>query len=513
MVHAYFSRRQWLKSTLSGSMAVASMPFTSTCVMAADTPEVVDVGSRLELFVDGYLIDRIEDGARLRLHHPEPREIAKVHDKPWEGNSSGYTTVFQDGDLYRMYHRGAHLLYPDGKATPTHPAVTCYAESRDGIHWTRPELGLFEFEGSKANNIVWDGVGSHNFTPFKDPNPGCKPEARYKAVGGLKREGGLFAFQSADAIHWALVREKPVITKGAFDSQNVAFWDAELGEYRAYVRDFRNGRDIRTCTSKNFLDWSEPAWVEYTPGRVSQLYTNNVLSYHRAPHLCLGFPMRYVDHGWAPSTKQLPQPEYRRLLANRSRRTGTAFTDTMFISSRDRRHFHVWPESFVRPGIQRPGSWFYGDSSVSWGVVETKSLLEGAPNELSFYVAEAARQPEGRRLRRYALRLDGFVSIEAPLSGGDFISKPLRFDGTKLALNFSTSAAGSIRVGLQDKDGKDIEGYTLADCHGVYGDDTSRVVAWKNGTDVSKLAGKPVRLRMNLKDANVFAFRFGCSSS
>ena len=138
------------------------------------------------------------EGARLRLYHPVPREVAVVHDTDWEGNTSGYHTVFQDGDLYRMYYRGSHA----GSNTQRndHPQFACYAESQDGIRWAKPELGLFEFNGSKANNIVWAGNGTHNFAPFKDANPDCPPDARYKAVGGI--QGGLATFASADGIHW-----------------------------------------------------------------------------------------------------------------------------------------------------------------------------------------------------------------------------------------------------------------------------------------------------------------------
>ena len=215
--------------------------------------------------------------------------------------------------------------------------MNCYAESRDGIHWTKPVLGLFEFGGSKQNNIVWDGIGTHNFTPFKDANPSASAQAKYKALGyGEAKAGkGLFAFQSEDAIHWTLISETPVITKGAFDSQNLAFWDVVRGEYREYHRDFREGRDIRTGTSKDFLHWTEPEFLDYTPGRISELYTNQVIPYFRAPHLFLGFPTRYVDRGWTRSAEQLPRPEYRRLRGAKSRREGTAVTDTMFMTSRD----------------------------------------------------------------------------------------------------------------------------------------------------------------------------------
>ncbi len=186
---------------------------------------VVDVGSRRELFVDDVLVERFVGDARLELQRPSPREVVLVTDRPWEGNTSAYFTVFQDGPRYRMYYRGSH--FDEEKRRATHPEVTCYAESHDGIQWTRPELGLFEFAGSRQNNIVWSGPGTHNFTPFLDTNPRSPPEARYKALGsgGPGRKHGLYAFQSPDGIHWRLMQEEPVITAGAFDSQNLAFWE------------------------------------------------------------------------------------------------------------------------------------------------------------------------------------------------------------------------------------------------------------------------------------------------
>jgi len=490
---------------MHASRAVGTTAFALLAASLIQAAEPLDIGSRRELFVDDYLVEKL-DGARRVLHHPTPQEVSLARDKPWEGNISGYTTVFQDGELYRMYYRGSDTIYEPGKVRQPHRQVVCYAESPDGIHWKRPELGLVEFEGSKQNNIIWDGHGSHNFTPFKDVNPKCKPDARYKAVGTGK--GGLMAFRSPDGIHWSVLADEPIITKGAFDSQNLAFWDSVREEYRAYVRDFRNGRDIRTCTSEDFLHWTEPVFLEYSPGRVSQLYTNGVIPYYRAPHLFLGFPTRYVDHGWAPSTKKLPQLEYRELVASSSRRSGTAFTDGMFMSSRDARRFDVWPESFIRPGIQRPGSWFYGDNYQNWGIVETRSPIEGAPPVLAFYPSEAGRQPGGNRLRRFTLRIDGFVSVTAPLSGGELLTKPVIFEGGKLTLNYSTSAAGGIRVEIQDPDGKPLQGFALDDCPEIFGDEIERVVRWKDAPDLSKRSGTPVRLRFVLRDADLYAIRF-----
>ena len=193
--------------------------------MPASADEPLDIRSRLELFVDDYLVGELKGAVERKLQLPEPREVVLVTDKPWEGNTCAYYTIFQDGDLYRMYYRGSHADEKTQKAL--HAEVACYAESKDGIHWTKPKLGLFEWNGSKDNNIVWLGPGSHNFTAFRDNNPATPAAARYKAFGGGR--GGLLPFESPDCKHWKLIQDKPVITHGAFDSQNLAFWDTDRG--------------------------------------------------------------------------------------------------------------------------------------------------------------------------------------------------------------------------------------------------------------------------------------------
>lgn len=87
-------------------------------------------------------------------------------------------------------------------------------------------------------------------------------------------------------------------------------------------------------------------------------------------------------------------------------------------------------------------------------------------------------------------------------------TKPLVFAGKHLVANYSTSAAGSIRVEILDAAGKPVRGYTLADCPEIYGDSVAEVVRWKGGNDVGKLAGKPVRLRFVMKDADLYSVQF-----
>jgi hypothetical protein len=500
--------------------------------------EPIDIGSRLELFVDDYLLERMSGDAELRLHRPIERERVFVHNTPWEGNRSLYHTVFQDGDLYKMYYRGSQIDLPDSGGISIPYDVICYAESGDGIHWRRPELGLIEFEGSKKNNIILSGeLANQSFVPFRDANPDCRPEEQYKALAVLSEPAkGLYAFASPDGIHWKPMSDKPVVTEGYFDSQNLAFWDTVRKCYVDFHRALRGGpesirppthvgstKDMMTATSKDFINWTEPVWLEYAPERwlkfsprqtkwspFVQFYTNQIVPYYRAPHIYLGFPARYAA-GRDPLT---PLNER---LSRSQEYFGRDYSDTGLITSRDGRYFRVWPEAFIRPGLVQKGRWVYADNYQNWGIVETESdwspgsdgPQEGGgppPRELSIYVSEGVWRRAG--LRRYTLRIDGFVSVNASLRGGEFVTRPIRFQGDELVMNLSTAAVGSIRVEIQTAEGRPMKGFRLEDCSEIFGDHIERVVSWKDRTNVGHLAGKPIRLRFVLRDADLYSFRF-----
>ena len=455
----------------------------------------LDIGSQRELMVDDYLIEQFSGGAELELHQPVKREIVLTHENPWEGSGCGYYTILEDTDCYRLYYTCQQQPVTGTETVPTHPLYTGYAESTNGINWTKPNLGLFEYEGSTDNNIIWAGVGAHDFTPFKDPNPNCPADAKYKAVAAGYPDSSLVAFKSSDGINWSPMGTEPLFTNYAFDSQNLAFWDEERGEYRAYFRHFRDGRrDIMTATSPDFVTWSEPVWLDYPGAIPEQLYTNQIEPYYRAPQLFIGFPTRYTERDWSPSMEELPDNEARHDRSDLSQRFGTAITDGLFMTSRDGVTFNRWGEAFIPPGIEQDGNWNYGDGYQSWRIIETPSADAGAPNELTMYAGED-QWFETCCLRRYTLRIDGFVSVDAPRSGGEMLTKPFTFQGEELELNFSTSAAGSIYVEIQDADGNPISGYSLADSDEMFGDTLSRMVTWNGSGDVSQLADTPIRLR------------------
>jgi len=450
--------------------------------------EPVQLGSRRELFVDDHLIES-KSGVVLKMHKPQARDVALVCDAPWEGNTSGYFTLLQDGDLFRCYYRGSHHGEPGGRSG--HSGVTCYAESRDGISWTKPKLGLHEFEGTKDNNITHMGDGCGTFAPFLDTNPNCPPESRYKALATMgndverKKNPALQAYHSADGLRWSLMRQKPVITAGSFDSQNTAFFDSELGAYRAYWRYFTGGytdergwkpsgvRAIRTATSKDFINWENQADLAYgNDAPKVQLYTNAVRPYARAPHLLLGFPTRYQPKG--------------------------SQVEPVLMTSRDGVNFNRWEEPLIPITAPKDRDW-NRSNYMTIGVLS----LPGKPNELSVYATEAYYQGPGSRIRRFSFRVDGFVSASA--EKGEFITKPFTFAGSKLTLNLVSG--GETRVEVQDETGKAIPGFALDDCTPLKGDLMDQAVTWK-GASLTALAGKPMRLRFELRGADLFALQF-----
>ncbi len=446
----------------SALLTACSGPGTSSWITRADADDVIDIGSRRELFVDHFLIDK-QERLQLKLQHPAP--TALIPNAP----RGHYATVIKDGALFRRYDRGGVADF-DGDARET----THYWESRDGAHWTSPHLALFDVGGTRQNNVIIAHTKwiAHNFSPFLDLRPNTETQHRFKALAGVHKGGGLFAFSSADGIHWKKLQQTPVITSRsfAFDSQNVSFWSESEQCYVCYFRTWNtphgNLRTISRTVSQDFLKWSDP--VATNPNRPGEhLYTSGTHPYFRANHIYIALPTRFLpDRG--------------------------ASTDILFMTSRGgARYDRTFLQAFIRPGLD-PGKWGNRSNYAALNVVPTSA------EEMSIYVRE----------RRYVLRTDGFASLHASAQPGELTTKPFCFRGEQLAINYSTSAAGSVRIEIQDTEGHPVPGYALGDCLPLVGDSIEHIVGWKQGSDVSPLIGQTVRLRWTLTDADVFSFRF-----
>ena len=475
-------------------------------LLAAVLPgQVIELGGRLEPFFDRALIAESK-GVELRLHEPRDEGEVLRFDQPWEGAFCAYATILRDGDRLHLYYRGKKTSGADGTGE-----VTCHAESRDGLAWTKPATGL---AGAPAgSNVILDEPGvTHNFSPMIDARPGVPADQRFKALGGIMRPdgpSGLFALASADGIRWRRLQAEPVLTKGAFDSQNVAFWSEKEGCYVAFFRTFTSGtttggvwkpaglRTVSRATSSDFLHWSEARPMAFVPAQEHHFYTSQAQPYFRAPHLLVSTAAR-----WVPGRRPLADAEAVSLRVDPAYyKSAKDASDCVFMTSRDgvtlEQNFR---EPLIRPGLGL-GQW------VSRAGYPVLNLVQTGPAEMSLYTNQDYAQPTAH-VRRYSWRLDGIASMSAPYAGGEFTTKPLRFAGRVLRLNLATSAAGSVRVELQDADGRPLPGRTLADSQDFCGNRLEHDFRWKKGADLSDLAGHVIRLRFVLKDADVYSLRF-----
>ncbi len=479
--------------TLSGEHTLAEQP---------SSEGALDIGSRLELFLDEYLIESME-GVSLKLH--EPRSAGKVltFDQPWEGNLSIALGLLRHNGAYRLYYRGTSLpeylrpsgLRPGEVMVPEHPGVFCYAESSDGIHWSRPSLGMYEFQGSKDNNVILEGGLGH---PLLDPNPTVDPSERYKATTYRRlseKSHGLFLWVSGDGIHWRKWRQEPLFTSplpNAFDgNQNPVFWWEPEGQYVCFFRYMLQGvRSIVKTTSKDLLNWSEQVPADFGNTPLENFYVSAAHPYFRAPHILLGFPKRLVKR--RKYHLDTPHP---------------GISDGIFMSSRDGVHWKRFMEAFIRPGRDER-NWIHRTTFTVPGVIRT------APDEISLFVSRNYTYPSAH-LERMTLRIDGYVSLNADYTGVEFITKPLIFQGHNLVLNFATSAAGSIRLEIQDINGNPLPGFALEESPLIWGDEIEHTVQWErthakatSAKPLARIAGKPVRLRFAMKDADLYSLRF-----
>jgi hypothetical protein len=173
------------------------------------------------------------------------------------------------------------------------------------------------------------------------------------------------------------------------------------------------------------------------------------------------------------------------------------------MTSRDGLHFHRWSQALIPEDAPKDRK---GNRSnyMTNGLVR----LPSDDREYSVYATEAYYTGPDSRVRRFTFRVDGFVSASAGDQSGRLLTRPLIFAGNQLELNFDSSAAGSLRVEIQDAVGQPIDGFELQSCASIAGDSIQHVVAWKGDADVSMLAGRPVRLLFELRDTNLYSFRF-----
>jgi len=490
-------------------------------VLAANA-QPYPIGGRKQLFIDRRFVTESR-GVELAMNPPVKVGPVLIGTQSWDnGFVAGYGSVLQDQGKYRMWYIGM----PSSDTGQPDYAVCrlCYAESDDALHWTKPDLGICDWRGSRANNIVLE-TSLESACVLIDPKAAAAE--RYKLVAHLhERTGrtpngnapagtGLYIYTSPDGLRWTLHSER--VFPFDPDSLNMAFYDGRTGKYFAYVRTWNPLRRVGVVETDDLLkpwpyrpgpprgpvvgvgpDHAPSQEVDDAFGTDAEdppnmdFYTSAVVAYPWAEDAYLMFPSAY---------RHFPAPP-----AGQRRNDGTVDID--LAVSRDAHTFHrISREPYIGLGtMDEPDN---GTLYLFIGMLRRDNVLyqyyEG--NDHTHGVSELKKN----RGTIFAVRqrLDGFSSIDAGPSGGQFATPPVIFAGRHLVLNLDASATGEISVELQDAAGKPLSGFTFADSDPLIRNNVAETAAWKGGdSDLSRLAGTPVRVAFRMRLAKLYSFQF-----
>ncbi len=484
----------------------------ATRPLAAAAP--LPLGGQRHMFIDDMLIAAMK-GVTFQVRPPDIRETVLTPDNPRQVLSA-YSSVIDDGKELKMYY------------STLGPLTVRLATSKDGIHWEKPQLGIYNLAGSKKNNVLFDyTINGSAYYDEHDPDPA----RRYKYFTCYMSDGkketktteGIVLYTSPDGIHFTK-HETQLLPLDA-DSQAVFFHDHYLNKYVCYLRGWRFPR-IRTVVRGETDDPMRP-WP-YTPATKpfhnghelplastelpvvlqtdqsdppeTDLYAGQVFLYPWAYKVYLAFPTYYYHF----------KGDERRHLSPTGAPGNLGAGEVQLAVSRDGIHW----KRYRRPAYVKAG--WYRNSYCAWPWVLQGMVRRG--HLIYQYVSLRSSGHGGKDLvesdREYPgftlceQQADRFVGAEFDYTGGTLTTEPFVFAGNRLALNLDTGAMGEGRVAILGVDGKAITGYELEQCDLLNGDYFDKVISWKGRKDVASLAGKAVRLHIKMRGTKLYAFQF-----
>ena len=462
-----------------------------------DWPVKID-GAR-QLFVDDYLVAE-KSNIQRELHHPVKHAGNPLlgGDKPWEdatGDQPGHV-VFQivrsdeETGLFRMWYAGYHRFEMENGTSVRFPAL--YAESKDGIHWDKPELGLHTYKGSKANNII---IPAGNlFGLIVEPGD-PDPARRYKGIVWHEPEyvprEGYFLYTSPDGIRWTRESENPLaislngytMPQTGIGDTSIFRWDCLLETYVCDAKFVLPGkfRCRGMMESDDLMHWTRPRMTIY-PDKLdhpdSQIYGHLSFCYES---MWLGFLRVMHTHvGWKQTTCEL-------------------------TASRDGRHWYRagGREEFIPLG--EATAWDADYHDPCWDPL----LVD---DELWIYYRSVNRHPGdenpgvGHAIGLATLRRDGFVSLNAGETVGTIVTRPLSFSGTRLFINAEVAQDGWVKAEVRQPGGEPLQGYTLDKSVPIRKDLIRAQLAWMDVQDLPLSADPHLQLTFEVKNAKLYAF-------
>lgn len=503
---------------------------------------MIDVGTRKQLFIDDYVIGRLENVWQvLNPAQKHPANPLVRGDRPWESSVVYmYGSVLYD-EAEKRFRMWYHQTIEGGYGDNYHAGLL-YATSEDGIRWEKPELGIVELDGSTSNNAIqrdhctdWQFVQNIVYAP-DEPDP----QRRYKALAFLGADKpktvrpGYGALFSPDGIHWTSYEQNPVFK---YDHVSVCevcttLYDERHQQYVAFVkysywgcapRWDRSFGLMRRCqgimTSPDFIHWSPNQLVLIPDELDDQLADMRIMaaqpvldfnnpSAHRAEFYGLGglpYGDLFIGLLWVYDASGSPLPENE---GNPPKNGGSQDgpIHVQLVASRDMRDWmRIGKRMPVLP-LGEPGAW-------DGGMILTAARPVIVGDEIRIYYSGYDRghgllpPAVNGAIGLATLRLDGFVSINANAGGGTLTTRLLSFAGRRLVVNAETMG-GRVAVELSDESGRPLPGFGASDCDGIDGDAVRHVVTWKGKSDVAAYAGTPIQVRFHLERAKLYAFTF-----
>ncbi|NSW90736.1 MAG: hypothetical protein HPY74_08700 [Firmicutes bacterium] len=465
----------------------------------------LDISGREVIFIDDYLIEQKVNIQRT-LHQPikyvgNPimRPVAR-----WEGHSVNlFGTVLKDEGIYKMWYQGYGGT----------PYTGCYATSRDGIFWERPNLGLIEYEGSKDNNIFLIDISPVNV--MKDERE-TNPDRRYKALFWEQHNPSMSVAFSPDGINWSKYEGNPVI-ENTGDVHMLAGWDESCGKYVVYSkpRQASDGRRIRVVTrleSEDFIHWSEPVYVlepdEKDPPNL-EFYGMPVFKYG---DIYIGLPSVYHTYEEEPNPRMAGTMNIQLAYSRDGYNWNRACDRKVFIPNGPPGSVDSKMIYCARAPVDMEDElWFYyGGYLVDHGI--TEDINGKRPNDLKKQGGIIAQR--GGYICLAKLRKSGFVSLDAGEEEGYIVTKPFICKGDELFIN-ADAKGGYIAVSVLDEDGHHFgnyfTGYKRVECALFDGNSIHHRVTWRDKVSLTELKGKTIKLKFYLKNAMLYSFV--CSSS
>ena len=465
--------------------------------MAESNHDPLDIAGQRQLFIDDHIVEETYRVTR-SLHQPTKYAGNPVirATEPWQERINLYGTVIYEPEqeTYRMWYTG-YRRAAGGQVRYT----GCYATSKDGIFWEKPNLGLVEYAGSRDNNLFLGDAA--NIYVIKDSRDG-DPERLYKILCLQIGKPYVSVGFSRDGVRWNMYEGNPVLTETS-DTHTLLGWDENHGQYVAYIRpEMRNGTNIRVIgrsVSDDFMKWTMPEVVmepdeEDPPGL--EFYGMAVFKYEGL----------YLGTVWAYHA--YPEEQYSRMGAT---------LDVQLTASRD-------GIKWQRLGDRTPFIPNGPPGSIDRGGVYTAKEPLVVGDELWFYYG-GTDGDHGTRVRSgniclAKLRLDGFVSMDADADGGTLLTKPFRCEGGRLTIN-AEARGGTVSVAVLDESGVEILGYRKIDCAVVDGDSIRHCVSWSGarhrkaaadspleggGVSLDGLRGRAIRLKLYIRSASLYSF-------